>query len=1422
MTSFAGSAGAGERRDSTPAAPVVSRDRAWTTTGDADGFHVMVADARDGYGWRTAASLSEPGFDSDTWIGNACVTGSGERAVVVYAPRTFTNKPRLMARGGFTAVVDLASGQVTKLDLQASLSYYNPGCGVDESAVLTQSPGEDKTSTRLVRVDAVTGALAPAVETKGQVTSAVPVKDGGIVAADGGALVRIEANGASTRLATTRGVPFRLTADKDGGVVFLDKLTAPTGAKTTAAAPERAAAERVTAGQIREPDAKKTKPTELAAGPLTETGLTRDAAGTVYVTGPAKQTTGKLPDIARLLPGSPKDAKVGTRGESVLTRTAWADGKDTRVEPDAAVAARPVSIDLTIRATGRTASAVVDPAAKPAPHIGQGRDRSPRLPAPKDPQAAPPGSTQTLTDPRPPGSSTQIVEAERTCAVPRNDPRNQAMQPKPRQVEWAVDQAIVGNLDNKVSRPANWKNLGMPAYRPQAMFPLQALSGGGSRVPAQVMLGVTAQESNMWQASRTTVPGVTGNPLIGNYYGINYYDGIPGNDWDIDWSKADCGYGITQVTDHMRLAGREDGKLPAWDYQQQRAVALDYTANIAAGLQILVEKWNVTHDNGLIVNNGNSAKIENWYFALWAYNSGFYPNPGDGGPWGVGWANNPANPEWDAGRLPFLEKADGSDNYPDAAHPQDWPYQEKVIGWAGHPLEGLESPGKMVAGYRQAWWNGRDGDATTVGNAKYYRAQAKPPEGLFCAPENACDATKITDGASNDPGVGPCTRADHKCWWNEPVTYKLDCDYSCGNDLVRFNTTYPEEADGTAYPPNCALGGLPAGALVIDDLADNVPSIRPNCGHPWTNAGTFTMTFGNDPGATSFPAKVDTHQLGGGFGGHFYFAHTRVDDAKGQLLKVTGAWKLDPGVWQANKKPGGEVEVKVHLPDHGAQTTATYEVRTDDGPQFVTVDQRTAGSGSGNRWVDIGRFRFGSAVPEVRLAGISPLGTGDKDIAFDAIAVVPGEFSHMPDIVVPDADPDAPDREAVEVPQPVNGTPSAKAADRDCGAPDPATGIRTCIRSGPLTSAMPTTSAIPGAGLVPWCSTYLDDRVTRFEGCLHSTVTAVFVDQNEEQVGAAPFAIQQEFRLNKDLAEFDQALLIVPIEPIPPVFGQINLSTFTARCPGNCGTSGTAWNASRTWLAGDGHALIGNIRNTWTNTQAGPGIQETMQLDWQLMFTTPKSPKPASTTWNKPDLRVRCDKFIGGRPPGCVFPEYTPSYLINTAREPIAAAMYWVAQKRLPGHYGDKDAKSPLTRVDDATRKANRGVLCELAVAEWVKHPRTTGSSCDEYAFAVTKQSGRTQSGVTSGKQCAQFFAEQQPDKSWKLDYDTRVSPMPTWNEPCARGSIPLAQNSGAANRIGILFFANNRVLVGDDWYAQTPGFENCDPMTVCHVSTRG
>jgi hypothetical protein len=993
-----------------------SADRAWTTTGDARGFHILTAQQKQGYAWKTTATLAEPGFDTNLWVGNACVTGSGKRALVVYAPKSFTNDVDLRLRGAFAAVVELATGRVTKLDVQVSLSHYNPGCGVGETAVLTQSGDKDLPGTRLIRVDAATGKLSPAIRAEGQVTSAVPAKDGSIVAAAGAQVVRIGRTGNRSALAHTNGVPYYLTADADGGVVFLDKAPSSSGGpsrprsglvRAIAASPQTEV-KRITAREIRHPKPKKAARTALAAGPATATGLTRDAMGTVYVTG-EKTETAQMPDVVRPLPGTPRGASVTTKGEAVLTKTAWADGEDSRVASTDTVETRPVDVTLQVRRTRKRAEFTIDPAAAPAPYVEQGTERSPKLPgAKKDAdgggdegdagEADSRSGSSALSTSSFDGDRYEIVESERVCSVPRNDPHNQAIQPKPRQVEWAVNRAVKGELNQYVSRPADWKNLGMPAYQPQTLFPRVPLEGGGF-VPHQVMLGITAAESNMQQASRVAVPGVSANPKLGNYYGIDYYDGEPLNDWDIDWAEADCGYGVTQVTDHMRLAGREGGGLPAWDYQKQRAVALDYAVNIAAGLQILAGKWNQTRRAGMVVNNGDVSKIENWYFALWAYNSGFYPDNGDGSPWGVGWANNPANPEWDAGRTPFMEDALGHENPHDAAHPQDWPYQEKVIGFAAHPPAYLESPGTMVGAFRPAWWNGTDGagdDATVPGSALYNRARAKAPEGLFCTAANDCDPSMISDGASNDDGAGPCTRSDYKCWWHKPVTWKDDCDYTCGNHFRRFPDGWAEEPFGDAYPPACTTAGLPADARIVDDVPDGSPVVRTGCSNGgWSNAGDFQFDFGEGESGghpsnayTRWPSKVDTHQLGAGFGGHFYFNHTRKNHTKGQRLKATGTWTWD-------EELNGPAKVYVHLPDHGAHTRyADYRVYTAKGIRHRTLQQ----PGEGNRWVPLGAFLF-DGRPKVKLDTITPDGTGDEDIAFDAVAVAPIDGQYVEETV---------------------------------------------------------------------------------------------------------------------------------------------------------------------------------------------------------------------------------------------------------------------------------------------------------------------------------------------------------------------------------------------------------------------------------------
>jgi endonuclease/exonuclease/phosphatase family metal-dependent hydrolase len=949
-----------------------SADRAWTTSGDGDGFHLMIADADQGYRWRTVATLSEPGIETDQWIGNVCLTGSGRRAVVAYAPRTFTNKEALFDRGAFTAVVDLKTGTVRKLTARTSLAYFNPSCGAAEKAVLTQAGDTDLGRTRLLELDAATATVSDRIEIKGQLTSPVPTTDG-IVAADSGALVRVSSSGKRQLLASTRGVPFRVATDAEGGVVYMEQTGNDSASVRRVALRTAKSAAKSTAA----------KPVTLASGGLSELEVTSSRGGQVFVTG-ARQDQ-KINASVSLL-DVPAGSAVSTEGDLALTSTLRSANADPRVPVTDPAAAQPVDIKATALTTDK---AVTFSQVPTAGGDAGGAALTPALAGPA--KAGTVGKAKTSSsaskalaaaDPDDPADT-----ADRYCSVPRNDPRNQAMQPKPRQVEWAVDQAVRNSLS--LSRPANWKNLGMPAYSIENYFPPVALNGGGN-VPAQVMLGITAQESNMWQAARFAVPGVTANPLIGNYYGLDVYNNTEADDWTIEWDKADCGYGVTQVTDGMRRAGREKPGEQALPYDKQRAIALDFAANVAAGVNILKDKWNQTRGAGMTINNGNPAKPENWFYAVWAYNSGFYPQsdaPKNSGAWGVGWGNNPANPKYPAGRTPFLD-----DTMADASHPHHWPYPEKIMGWAGHPVEILEAPDSLVAGYRAAFWNGNDPNPADQrrpeeqpGTPQYNRYQVKPPVNQFCNASNECEPgakhPPQADGMESEP-AGPCAsrneqgQFDLHCWYHGPSTWKTNCPQTCGNEVLRFNPGYAYQDDGTAYPPSCSLSGLPAtgNIYVVDNVPPGTPAIRPNCANTWTSSGSFKLSWPQD-GLGKHPGKIDTHQLGVGFGGHIWMTNARPDPLQKELLSVTGTWTF-------NTSYTGMGRVWVALPDTGAgDAKTTYEVKTKRGWRQAHLQQKS--SGTGNRWVSLGVFEFGGE-PQLRLSTKAPDGNGTQRVAFDA------------------------------------------------------------------------------------------------------------------------------------------------------------------------------------------------------------------------------------------------------------------------------------------------------------------------------------------------------------------------------------------------------------------------------------------------------
>lgn len=908
-----------------------SGDVATTFTGDAGGFSVLRGAAADGYAWKTLARLSVPGIETDQWIGNGCTTGDGAHVVVVYGPRGLTNDERLFSEGAWAAVVDTADGAVRSLGRGYSLSYANPGCGAGDTATLVRYDGG---TTSIGAFTPSTGDVDWTARLKGELTSVVPLASGVVAAAAPGELVSVAADGERSRIAATTGTPYDLT-------VTAGRISWAEHRDTRAAIHSASLQGRKVVGSAR----------TVATGRVDDLGIATDTAGRTWVTGSASTLAKGAPtNIRRARVAS--DAAISSQGRLATSGVRAVGGVDGATGVDTPVTVQSVSIPTSKKVELGT---VVDAEAPGLP-LGE---------------AAPAPQVQRRTLSTTASSPSLPAEEERTCAVPRNDPSKQVLQPKPRQVEWAVNRIVAGQLT--IKRPANWNSSGMAAYAPGTMFPKKSLNGGGS-IPSQVLLGVLAQESNLWQASRYTSPGETGNPLIGNYYGNDLSASVSSSEfWKVSFANADCGYGVGQITDGMRLAGRERPGETALPVAQQQAIALDYTANIARAAQMLTDKWNETRAAGSTINNGDPSKIENWFAATWAYNTGYH-QPDGSGPYGLGWFNNPANPIYPPGRGSFLDGRPA-----DASKPQNWPYPEKVLGFAANALtlvenQTVDAGPTYVAAFRTAWWNG---DSST---GPKNRTAVKPPSTAFCSmSNNECDP-KTT---------AVCTRSDSECWWHGNVTWKKDCDTTCGNEFTRFSPAadyMTEQANGTSFPPNCSTSGLPSGSLVIDDLpmttsSGTITSVPARSGcSPVTSNGTFAFDFGRRSASGSYPSKIDLHQLGSGFNGRFSFSHT-WQNGEGPASQITGTWTLNKSLKQWGR-------VFVHTPDHAAWAQdARYKV--NDG--LKTHDRVLPQRNFGNSWKSIGVFNF-NGVPKVSLSNVT--GDGDdvdaaEDIAWDAVAIQP-------------------------------------------------------------------------------------------------------------------------------------------------------------------------------------------------------------------------------------------------------------------------------------------------------------------------------------------------------------------------------------------------------------------------------------------------
>ncbi|MHC0431130.1 SGNH/GDSL hydrolase family protein [Streptomyces sp. O3] len=946
-----------------------SKDRAVTSAADSKGLRILTADSSKAYGWKTAATLSEPGMGAGMWIGNECSIDADHTAAV-YAPRTFTNKPDLMQGGAFTAIVNVKTGAVVKLPFTASLAYFDPSCNPDTRTAAFTAFREGK--SRLITVD-TSGKVVDDTTAKGQVTSAVPVSDG-VVAARGSRLVHIKRkSGKVKNLADTEKAPFQIHAVGGGKVAFLDRK----GSKT-------AHAKLWQKG--------KGSPKDIATGKLGELSLKQGGTGRVFLTGKPTSSPKTKGTGITALDDVPADADVSSHGrlavDPVLSPGVRAGlerlkgtgpGKARMPEPaprrkgapDPQTGSEPLTVTSTAVKTGKKLT---------QPVKGQLDGKGAGKPSPTLTDAAPDGArTRSL-----PGDANSPVDLDRRCSVPRNDRSTLALQPTPNQVEWAVDMAVRGKLRAGLIDQGGWRSqTGLGTIDPQGMFPAPKLVGGG-RIPANVLLGVLAQESNLWQAESGVVPGQMGNPLaaVAGFYG---HKGETSDEyWKIRWDEADCGYGVGQVTDGMRKAGYEKPGETGLPPKTQRAIALDYTVNIAASMYILADKWNEIHesDQKVTVNNDDPSKPENWFTALWNYNLGFNPHDDPRAPWGLGWYNNPANPLYPPHRTPFLDTSVNPDANHDAAHPQDWPYEEKAMGFTAWSIDAGFSystsgrqdwPGESgfaSAGFRPAWWV-----------SDLQRSFIKPDLDVFCNPSNNCDAS--------NPETCPDEACYTKYWYNEPNTvWKDDCDRTCGNENIKYVTVRSEPGRGyrlrygtpTCTPNTSKPGGLPPGALIVESVPAGTQTWS-TCGTVQSN-GTFGFQF--YPGTNGeYEAKGDLHQIGGGYDGHFWYAHTRDTERLGGYagrMTVKGTWSLGQSLkWS---------RVFVHLPDTGAHTQqAHYKIK---GVKGGDRDRYLNTHYSKNTWVDLGVYQF-TGTPRVELTNTTADGDGtaDDNIAWDAVAFQP-------------------------------------------------------------------------------------------------------------------------------------------------------------------------------------------------------------------------------------------------------------------------------------------------------------------------------------------------------------------------------------------------------------------------------------------------
>ncbi|MPZ86318.1 MAG: hypothetical protein GEV28_40495 [Actinophytocola sp.] len=296
--------------------------------------------------------------------------------------------------------------------------------------------------------------------------------------------------------------------------------------------------------------------------------------------------------------------------------------------------------------------------------------------------------------------------------------------------------------------------------------------------------------------------------------------------------------------------------------------------------------------------------------------------------------------------------------------------------------------------------------------------------------------------------------------------------------------------------------------------------------------------------------------------------------------------------------------------------------------------------------------------------------------------------------------------------------------------------------------------------------------VNRLETCIHGITLVYTVIQvpTGTVLGTATFAVSHEIELSATSVELDDNAAVTLVASSGVLVSPI--ASFSASCSAPCNTDDGSGFTLETFTRGETEDAFFTYSDDPSNSAD--------LFDTSYVFTVQPPPNtvPVDPTaeWSTPTDLFRCDDVVSAND-GCVIPAFTPELQVSVSTHGAAAIGILFAQDYLPDGWG---YTTELTRLaDDAAAEANRRRICQDGT--WVPDPFVRDDSCDEYAFARSRQSGG-QLGLT-GADCAEvipWFDE--TDGQWYID-PIRY----TGQERCSRAHVPRDENSLVGSTLGVL-----------------------------------